>query len=58
MPMNQVAVSDAIEQDAFDVRSAIAMSWRSVLPTAIELRRARRHLHAKSVAITIIVASS
>jgi linoleoyl-CoA desaturase len=48
------AADDASPDDP----SAIANSWRSVLPTAAELRRARLRLHAKSVWIALILAAS
>ena len=36
----------------------IATSWRSVLPTAAEVLRARRRLHGKSILIALILAGS
>ena len=37
---------------------SIATSWRSVLPTAAEVLRARRRLHGKSILIALILAGS
>jgi linoleoyl-CoA desaturase len=48
----------SVNERPSDQRCAIATSWRSVLPTAAELLRARRRLHAKSVLIALILASS
>ena len=53
------AVGAPVADDASaDDRCAIATSWRSVLPTAAELRRARHRLHAKSVWIALLLAGS
>ena len=46
-----------VEAPADDGR-VIATSWRSVLPTAAELLRARRRLHGKSILIALLLAGS
>ena len=46
-----------VEAPADDGR-VIATSWRSVLPTAAEVLRARRRLHGKSILIALLLAGS
>jgi linoleoyl-CoA desaturase len=41
-----------------DVGAVLAAAWRSALPTAAELRRARRRLHAKALVIAAVVVGS
>jgi linoleoyl-CoA desaturase len=41
-----------------DSPSTVATLWRTVAPTPVEIRRARRRLHAKAVAIAGLVAVS
>ncbi|MBI5089610.1 MAG: fatty acid desaturase, partial [Actinobacteria bacterium] len=51
--MPDAAVTPSRTRESF-----VAAIWRSVLPTAAEIRRARRRLHLKAVGILAVVASS